>query len=107
MVADLLFFAESLGRNRDEGERWMWPDVPHRATPLARGIKLTIRPVRHEAQIHVALRPGLAARVGAEEQHAAQWQRAVHRFEALAQSFAVWFERGRQVFKQQLHDRGA
>ena len=104
MILHRLLFSESLRCDGNEGQPRTRPDAPQRGIAAGAGGDLLFRSIRDQAQIHVAVRPGLAARVGAEEQDAAQRQRAVHRLEALAQGFAVRFERGRQVFKQQLHE---
>ena len=70
---------------------------------LFRSRHLPFRAIGHEAEIHVAVGPGVAARVRAEEPHLAQWQRAIHRFETTRQRHALRRETRRQIFEMQLH----
>ena len=107
MIVHRLLFGEPLWSDRNEREPRTRPDATQRGVAARAGGDLLFRTVRHQAQIHVAVRPGLAARVGPEEQHAAQRQRAIHRLDAQAQGLAVRFERGWEIFEEQLHDGAA
>ena len=107
MIVHRLLFSESLRCDGNESESRTRPDTPERGVAAGADGDLLFRSIRDQAQIHVAVRPGLAAGVGAEEQDAAQGEGAIHRFEALAQCFAVRFERRREIFEKQLHDGAA
>ena len=106
MIADLFLFSEALRRNRDEREWRMRPLVPEREPEFFRRLELPLCPIRHDAQIHVAVRPRLAAGVRAEEIDGAQGHHTVHRFETARERFALVLQRGREVFQEQFHDGG-
>src|SRR5690242_17002079 len=67
MVAHRLLFAKPLWGDGQQAESWFRPDFTDRPAELLRRLQLFRRALGYQAQIHVAVRPGLAARVRAEE----------------------------------------
>ena len=102
-IAESLLFGETAGRDGQEGERRNGPDAASRTPPLLRRFELHCRAFGHEAEIDIAVRPGVAAGVGAEEDDLLDRERGVHRLEAAAQHLALRSERGREIFQQQFH----
>jgi len=103
MVADLLFFLETTGRDGDQSEGKPWPEGPHRAPEFGCRLELLFCPFGYDAQIHVVLRAGLAASVRTKEVHRPHRTHLAQGFKASGQRFSPALQRGRQIFQQQSH----
>src|SRR2546425_4798488 len=107
MVAHIFFLFEPLRRDRDQREGGTGPNVPNRFAEFLCRFELLSRAIRDKAQVHVAVRPCLAARVRAEQINGVERQGLIHRLQTLRQRFTLILQRGRQILQKQIHGRKA
>lgn len=105
MVVPRLFLGQPRRGNGNERESRTRPDGAHGPAPARRRRQLPPGIVSHNAQIHVAVHPGVAARMGTKKINRAHLASPANGSKTLCQRLATARKAGRQIVQQQFHNK--
>jgi hypothetical protein len=85
MVMTRPFLGQSRRRDWDKRERRTGPNNPHGSAATRSGLQLALRIVGYNAQVNIAIRTRLTARMGAKKVNRTYLRCPAHRLKALCQ----------------------